>query len=185
MLFIPIEFNAIPQLIDQGVNRQAIRSVLNRVASTFTPQLQRLAPVDTGALKRSLRVDILDDEMGVSLTSIVFYAGFVEYGTKRMGARLYATSLVPSIIMYGNDLLSDLGSVTPTPIRQLATGERSNDVVQRVSSEYLDRIQGMRVKGKQIGSVSVPSASVLRATTKLERVGDLSVSGESIINEGV
>ena len=182
MLFIPITSTAIPQLIDQGVSGQAIRSVLIKVASKFTPVLQKSAPVDTGALRRSLRVDLLPDDSGVALVSVVFYAGFVEFGTRKMRPRLYAQSLVPDIISYMNLLLSDLGTYTRTEIRSVAVGEQSNQTTQTVTQESLNRIQGNRVgsanlkplstSGKVVKSLSVPSTSVTPESVDPESVPD-------------
>lgn len=170
MLFIPITSTAIPQLLEQGVSDQDIRSVLIKVASKFTPILQRSAPVDTGALRRSLRVDILPDDSGVALVSVVFYAGFVEFGTRRLRPRLYAQSLVPEIISYMNSLLADLGTFTRTEIRSVAVGEQSNQTTQTVTQEYLNRIKGNRIgsaylnplsiSGKVVETLSVPSLTV-------------------------
>jgi Bacteriophage HK97-gp10, putative tail-component len=182
MLFIPITSTAIPQLIDQGVPLSDIRSVLIRVASRFTPILQKSAPVDTGALRRSLRVDLLDDDSGVALVSTVFYAGFVEFGTRKMRPRLYAQSLVPDLIGFMNLLLSELGTYQRTPILQVAVGERSNETTQSVSQEYLDRINGNRVQGgylkplsisgRNVNSLSVPPRSVKPESTNPEAVPD-------------
>lgn len=189
MLFIPITSTAIPQLLDQGVSDQAIRSALIRVASKFTPILQKSAPVDTGALRRSLRVDLLPDDSGVALVSVVFYAGFVEFGTRRMRPRLYAQSLVPDIISYMNSLLSELGTFTRTEIRSVAVGEQSNQTSQTVSQGFLDRVQGNRtgsanirplsISGKVVKSLSVSSISVTPELVDPESVDPGSVPGQS------
>jgi len=160
MLFIPITSDAIPQLLDQGVPMLDIRYALMKVASRFTPILQRSAPVDTGALKRSLRVDLLDDDAGVALVSTVFYAGFVEFGTRKRRPRLYAQSLVPDIIAYMNTLLSELGTFRRSEIRSTGTGERSNLTTQAVSQEYLDRVNGNRIGNSALKPLSISGKSV-------------------------
>lgn len=175
MLFIPVTSTAIPQLIDQGVPLSDIRSVLIRVASRFTPILQRSAPVDTGALRRSLRVDLLDDDSGVALVSTVFYAGFVEFGTRRMRPRMYAQNLVPDLISYMNLLLADLGTFTRTPIVATESGERSNQTTQAVTQGYLDRVNGNRVSGGYMKPLSISGKSV----------STLSVSPSSVQQESV
>jgi hypothetical protein len=155
MLYIPIVSTAIPQLITNGTPPDQIRGVLIRVASKFTPILQKTAPVDTGALKRSLRVDLLDDDGGVALTSTVFYAGFVEYGTRRMRPRLYAQSIVPDVISYMNSLLSELGTYERTEIKSISVGERTNLTNQIVTPEYLARVQTNRVKNTYLKPLSI------------------------------
>jgi len=175
MLFIPITSTAIPQLLDQGVSDQAIRSVLIKVASRFTPILQKSAPVDTGVLRRSLRVDLLPDDSGVALVSVVFYAGFVEFGTRKMRPRFYAQSLVPDIISYMNSLLSELGAFTRTEIRSVAVGEQSNRTTQTVTQEFLNRIQSNRV-----GSATLKPLSISGEVVKSLSVSTISVNPESV-----
>jgi HK97 gp10 family phage protein len=175
MLFIPITSTAIPQLIDQGVSDQAIRSVLIKVASKFTPILQKSAPVDTGALRRSLRVDLLPDDSGVALVSVVFYAGFVEFGTRKMRPRLYAQSLVPDIISHMNLLLSELGSFTRTEIRSVAVGEQSNQTTQTVTQDFLNRIQG-----NQVGAANLKPLSISGEVVESLVIPPISVAQESV-----
>ena len=185
MLFIPITSDAIPQLRDQGVSDLDIRSVLMKVASRFTPILQKSAPVDTGALRRSLRVDLLDDDAGVALVSVVYYAGFVEFGTRRLRPRLYAQGLVPDVISYMNLLLSDLGTFTRSELKSVPIGERSNNTTQQVSQGYLDRVVGNRIgnstlkplsiSGKSVSSLSVRPSITNPETVNSEYVPDLFV----------
>ena len=64
---------------------------------------KRLVPVDTGALRKSIRVVKLKPrryEVGAG----EFYAGFVEFGTVRMPAQPY---LRPAIRMRQAELLSE------------------------------------------------------------------------------
>lgn len=175
MLFIPITANAIPELIDQGVPLSDIRSVLIRVASRFTPLVQKSAPVDTGALRRSLRVDLLDDDSGVAIVSTVFYAGFVEFGTRKMRPRMFAQSLVPDLIGYMNELLSDLGQFQISPIQKIGVGERSNLTSQTVSEGYLARVNGNRVATGYVKPLSVPTQGV-----QANSVASLSIEPSSI-----
>jgi hypothetical protein len=180
MLFIPVTSTAIPQLLDQG----DIRYALIRVASKFTPILQKSAPVDTGALKRSLRVDLLDDDSGVALVSTVFYAGFVEFGTRRMRPRMYAQNLVPDLITYMNLVLSDLGTFTRTPTQATDTGGRSNQTTQAVTQGYLDRVNGGRVgsgtlkplsiSGKSLSNLKLVPSSVAPSEVEPQSVPDQS-----------
>jgi Bacteriophage HK97-gp10, putative tail-component len=180
-LYIPIISTAIPQLLEQGVDPLDIRRVLIQVAQKFTPILQKASPVDTGRLRRSLRVELLLDDMGVALTSPVFYAGFVEFGTRKMRPKMYAIKLVPSIYQYMNELLSQLGTFEPAKsIQKITPGERSGQVSQSVSQGVLSAIQGVRV-GSQVlqpftvpnvavESLSVESATVLGSAITLETI---------------
>ena len=184
MLYIPVTSTAIPQLIDQGVPLQEIRSALIKVASKFTPILQKSAPVDTGTLKRSLRVDLLDDDSGVALTSTVFYAGFVEFGTKKMRPRLYAQSLVPDIIGYMNQLLSELGTFSRSTIQATAVGERSNQTTQQVSQQYLDRVNTNRVKNGTLKPLSISVKSVSTLSVQPISVESASINPEVVSELG-
>lgn len=168
-LFAPIESANIPSLRDQGVPESEILKVLIRVAQKFTPILQRAAPVDTGRLKRSLRVELLPDNSGVALTSPVFYAGFVEYGTKRMRPRSYAESVVPDLISYMNDLLSELGSVSRQGVRVAASGEQSGLTSARVSDQFISNI---RTRPRATPSLSVPPELVTQFGVSEGQVSD-------------
>lgn len=149
-LFVPITFRNIPNLLSQGVTDGQIRDVLIRVAQRFTPILQRGCPVDTGRLKRSLRVELLPDDSGVSLTSEVFYAGFVEFGTRKMRPRGYAVSIVPDLIAYANLLLGELGRIEVQPIIRVGVGEQSGDATTQVTERFLSQIKQGFVKGQQV-----------------------------------
>jgi len=182
MLYVPVEFDAIPQLLDQGVDEGAIERVLIRVAAKFTPVLQRAAPVDTGALKRSLRVDLLDDLMGVALVSRVFYAGFVEYGTRRMRPRSYAESIVPELIGYANSLLSQLGTVSVSGgVTRVANVDRTDQVMQVVSEDRFRAIRRSVVRGRSVPNMSVSDASLQTAQVNLERVEGYQLLGGGIL----
>lgn len=172
-LFVPIESANIPGLRDQGVSESDIQRVLIKVAQKFTPILQRSAPVDTGRLKRSLRVELLPDNSGVALTSSVFYAGFVEYGTRRMGSRNYAESIVPALISFMNDLLSGLGSVTRGDIQVTSSGEQSGLTSLRVSDRFVESIRLVRAK--------LNPQTVTPFSVSPESVPDLFVEGNGFL----
>lgn len=172
VLFVPITSDNIPGLRESGVSDDAIQGVLIRVAQRYTPILQKSAPVDTGRLKRSLRVELLPDDSGVALTSQVFYAGFVEYGTRRMRPRQYAESIVPDLISYMNDLLSELGAVTRQPIRAVDVGEQSGDVSAKVSESFLASIR--------VGRLTVPSLRVNPIRVPPESIQQLGITPESV-----
>jgi Bacteriophage HK97-gp10, putative tail-component len=180
-LYIPIISTAIPQLLDQGVDPLDIRRVLIQVAQKFTPILQKASPVDTGRLRRSLRVELLLDDMGVALTSPVFYAGFVEFGTRKMRPRMYAIKLVPSIYLYMNDLLSQLGTFERAKVIQKITpGERSGQVSQSVSQGVLSSIQGVRVKDQVLQPISVYNTTVESLSVESATVLGSAITSETI-----
>lgn len=171
-LFVPVESNSIPGLRDQGVSEDAIIRVLVRVCQKFTPVVQKAAPVDTGRLKRSLRVELLPDNSGVAVTSPVFYAGFVEYGTRRMRPRSYVEGIIPDLIGYMNDLLSELGQVVRSGVQAVGVGEQSGLTSLKVSDRFLSDIQ---VRRSAVRSKVVPLGSVTP-----ELVAPTSISPESV-----
>lgn len=172
MLYVPIEFDAIPQLRDQGVTDQAIREVLIRVASKYTPIIQKSAPVDTGALRRSLRVELLLDDTGVAVTSNIKYAGFVEYGTRRMRPRSYVERVVPDLINYANSLLSELGAIQSQGFRQRVNDREldSGEAIQRVGSVAISQIRPVGLVPKSIRQIRVSEQTVDQDVVSLEFV---------------
>lgn len=172
MLYVPITLDAIPQLRDQGVSDQAIRDALIRVASKFTPIIQKSAPVDTGALRRSLRVELLLDDVGVAVTSNIKYAGFVEYGTRRMRPRSYVERVVPDLISYANSLLSELGAIQSQGFRQRVNDREldSGEGVQQISLESLNQIRPLRLTPRSITPRSVQVEAVQEEGVLLEFV---------------
>lgn len=50
---------------------------------------QRYAPVDTGNLRRSIRLSIKDDGMTAEVAATADYSAYVEYGTRFMNAQPY------------------------------------------------------------------------------------------------
>ncbi len=177
MLYVPVKFDLIPVLRDAGVSDGSIRRVLIEVAQKYTPILKRAAPVDTGRLKRSLRVELLLSDDGVALTSEVWYAGFVEYGTRKMRPRNYAASIVPDLINFANQLLRSIlptGTVTPADqgVRvsantdELNTGQTKGRVsevsfarIKTVSLQPL-RISPIRIQPQMVSPTQVSSALV-------------------------
>lgn len=77
--------------IVQNVRRTKARAIENALVPTVAAARNR-APVDTGALKKSIHSDIIgetaDTVEGV-LVADVYYAGYVEFGTRKMTARPY------------------------------------------------------------------------------------------------
>jgi hypothetical protein len=175
-LYIPITSNAIPQLRDSGVDDLSIRKVLIKVSQRFTPILQKASPVDTGRLRRSLRVELLPDDSGVAMSSPVFYAGFVEFGTRKMRPRQYASQLAPDIIAYMNQLLRSLGSFTPTRIQRTGVGEQSGQVSAQVTDAFLSSIRGVRVK-----SATLPPITVTPQLIEGLSVSNLTVSEDNLL----
>ncbi len=178
-LYVPITFSQIQPLIDSGVSEFQILDVLRRVAIKYTPIIQRSTPVDTGRLKRSIRVELLLDNRGLAVTSEVFYAGFVEYGTKKMGARLFVQQHIPSII---SEVLSGLQNLTEVKlgvgqVKQFRNDEQlySGLTTQNLSQQLLGRVVNNLVRPNSVGRLSIENVQV-----ESERVIELSVANQTI-----
>lgn len=84
---------------EQSVQKKAIRKATREAAKVILEDARQRVPVDTGALRKSLRVRSLKRSRVRQGHQVMtgegffkgdtFYGGFVEYGTKRMVAREY------------------------------------------------------------------------------------------------
>lgn len=84
---------------EQSVQKKAIRKATREASKVILEEAKTLVPVDTGALRKSLRVRSLKRSRVKQGHQVqtgegffkgeTFYGGFVEYGTKRMAAREY------------------------------------------------------------------------------------------------
>lgn len=79
-----------------GAGRRAesrCKTIVKRTGNAVVREAQKVVPVDTGALKNSLHVDVSPDSLGFEAGSQLGYSGWVEFGTTRMAPQPY---LVPS-----------------------------------------------------------------------------------------
>lgn len=66
------------------------------IAKTFgTALIKAKTPVDTGKLKSDWKLKL--EGNGIRITNQAYYAGFVEFGTRKMAARAMMTSSLPEI----------------------------------------------------------------------------------------
>ena len=75
--------------LQKNMKKEAVKTVVKKNGSRLQQQAMENAPVDTGTLKRSITLDITDDGMSAESEATVHYAGYVEYGTRFMGAQPY------------------------------------------------------------------------------------------------
>lgn len=86
--------------------RFAVEKAIREVGDQVLAEAQALVPVDTGALKASLRVTNVpegEDAYGVALTTDSEYWMHVEYGTRNMPAQPY----IRPAVEWGEALLED------------------------------------------------------------------------------
>lgn len=59
----------------------AIKAIVNESALNIQTAARKRSPVDTGRLRSSINLKILDDGYAAEVAAEVFYAAFVEFGT--------------------------------------------------------------------------------------------------------
>lgn len=67
----------------------AVKQVVKQNGAKLQVEAQRNAPVDTGNLKRSIRLDISDGGLTAKSEAAAEYAPYVEWGTRYMEAQPY------------------------------------------------------------------------------------------------
>ena len=87
-----IELRGIDKL-NKGLNDLAKLEAAKRIVKQSGAELQqkamRNAPVDTGTLKRSIRLELKDGGMTAEVRATAEYAPYVEFGTRFMYPRPY------------------------------------------------------------------------------------------------
>lgn len=66
-----------------------LRTIVKNNGIQLTQGAQKRSPVDTGALRRSIRLSLEDSNLKAVVKTNVPYAKFVEYGTIRQKAQPY------------------------------------------------------------------------------------------------
>lgn len=66
-----------------------VKEAVRRNGAEMQQKAQRLVPVDTGNLKRSITLSVVDGGLTAEVETTANYATFVEYGTRFMGAQPY------------------------------------------------------------------------------------------------
>lgn len=65
----------------------SVKKIVMRNGAEMQQKAMRLVPVDTGALKRSILLQIVDDGLAAKMTVGMHYGPYVEYGTRKMNAQ--------------------------------------------------------------------------------------------------
>lgn len=74
--------------IDESIIPE-LRTIVKSNGIQLTQGAQKRSPVDTGALRRSIRLSLENNNLKAVVTTNVPYAKFVEYGTIRQKAQPY------------------------------------------------------------------------------------------------
>ena len=73
--------------LEKNMKMEAVRQTVRRNGAELQTKAQRYAPVKTGTLKRSIRLDIQDNGLTARTDATADYAPYVEWGTRFMEAR--------------------------------------------------------------------------------------------------
>lgn len=73
----------------QNIVGPEMAKVVRKNGAELQQKEQRTVPVDTGNLKRSILLTVEDGGMTSTVEPTANYAGYVEYGTRFMGAQPY------------------------------------------------------------------------------------------------
>ena len=75
--------------LKKNVRMDDVKRVVRHNGAEMQEKAQRNAPVDTGHLKRSIRLETTDAGMTAEVQPTADYAPYVEYGTRFMEAQPY------------------------------------------------------------------------------------------------
>ena len=75
--------------LKKNVKLDDVKKVVKHNTAELQERAQRNCPVDTGNLKDSIGIDIIDDGMTGEVEPTADYGPYVEYGTRKMSAQPY------------------------------------------------------------------------------------------------
>lgn len=81
--------DAVIAKLEKLADRDAVARIVAQNGAELQQRAQRKAPVDTGTLRRSIRLDIQDGGMTAEVSANTDYAAYVEYGTRFAAAQPY------------------------------------------------------------------------------------------------
>lgn len=81
--------NELRLALGKKADMDAVKRMVKQNGAELQARAQRNAPVDTGNLKRSIRLDISDGGLTAESEATAEYAPYVEWGTRYMEAQPY------------------------------------------------------------------------------------------------
>ena len=75
--------------LKMNVRMDDAKRVVRHNGAELQQKAQRNSPVDSGDLKRSIGLEIVDDGLAAEVEPTMNYASYVEYGTRKMAAQPY------------------------------------------------------------------------------------------------
>lgn len=95
--------------LNKKADMSAVKRVVKQNGAELQVRAQRNAPVDTGNLKRSVRLDISDRGLTAESEATAEYAPYVEWGTRYMEAQPY---MRPAFIEQKEQFRRDMDRLT-------------------------------------------------------------------------
>lgn len=84
-----VGMNEIRGHLEDGISMEAVKTVVAFHGSEMQQTAQICVPVDTGFLKDSIELDLLDGGLTAHVEAYAEYAAYVEFGTRYMEAQPY------------------------------------------------------------------------------------------------
>lgn len=81
--------DALFKKLNRTMQKEAVKKIVKEHTANMQVEAQKLAPVDTGNLKRSIRLELLEGGMAGTVISPTDYSGYQEFGTRFMAAQPY------------------------------------------------------------------------------------------------
>lgn len=75
--------------LQQNMQKTAVKEIVKKHTADMQVEAMRNAPVDTGTLKRNIRLMFLNGGLAGTVLSPVDYSGYQEFGTRFMAAQPY------------------------------------------------------------------------------------------------
>ncbi|CUX18485.1 HK97-gp10 family putative phage morphogenesis protein [Clostridium sp. C105KSO13] len=76
--------------LKENISLGAVKQAVKRSGTTLQKEVERIVPVDTGTLKRSITgPELTDGGLTAKVEATAEYAAYVEYGTRYMKAQPY------------------------------------------------------------------------------------------------
>lgn len=82
-----MSFKGVDQLVkhlDKAASLKDVQHVVKSNGANLTKKMQQLAPLDTGYLKRSIKMSLTDGGFSAEVGPYANYASYLEYGTRKM-----------------------------------------------------------------------------------------------------
>ena len=87
--FTVIGMEKLQKKLRKNVDLNEVKKIVKTNGAEMQAEAQRIVPVDNGALKRSIGLEIKDSGMTAEVEPTAEYAPYVEFGTRFMNAQPY------------------------------------------------------------------------------------------------